>query len=134
MGNWKLDNTRNLNTGTIGILEHFQTRKLERKTEEQILHNLVTERGLQKKISVIGMATRIGNPITLQLGARVQIIYERCAKAKMRTTPYVMSMANQPPNETRTAALHIFAPPRRAPMAPKATSATEDANTMDTSL
>jgi hypothetical protein len=68
MGNWKLENTRNWNTGTIGILEHFQTRKLESKTEEQILHNLVTERRLQKKISVIGMATRIGNPITATWG------------------------------------------------------------------
>jgi hypothetical protein len=46
-----LENTRNWNTGNIGQ-EHFQNSKLERRLEEEILHNLVTERRLQKKISV----------------------------------------------------------------------------------
>jgi hypothetical protein len=62
-----LENTRNWNTGNIGQ-EHFQNSKLERKMEEEILHNLVTERRLQKKISVIGMASRIGNPISATWG------------------------------------------------------------------
>ncbi len=35
---------------------------------EEILHNLVTERRLQKKTSVIGMASRIWNPITATWG------------------------------------------------------------------
>ncbi len=52
---------------------------------------------------------------------------------KTRMVPYVMSMANQPPKHTRTAALPMFAPPRRAPITPKTTSAKDDANTMDKS-
>jgi hypothetical protein len=60
-----LENTRNWNPGNIGQ-EHFQNSKLERKME--ILHNLVTERRLQKKISAIGVASRIGNPITATWG------------------------------------------------------------------
>lgn len=73
-----MGNTRNWNTGHIGKLEHFQNSKLERKIEEEILHNFVTERRLQKKISVIGMASRIGNPITATCGESANHLRKMC--------------------------------------------------------
>lgn len=42
-----------------------------------------------------------------------------------------MPMATQPPNRTLTAARTIFAPPRNAPIAPEAASATLTNTTME---
>jgi len=66
-GIWETGNWRTLGTGTLEILDK-NTSKIANWRGRWRLNNLVTERKLQKKISAIGMASRIGNPITATWG------------------------------------------------------------------